>query len=174
MQTETNTQSCACPPNAQPRARLADRFDVASILRDACSSRLFLMTTLGAASGQITALAANGLLAVPSVAMTVGLTMIGGVGAFLAAIEEASLDETRGRLVFAATALLSIGVNVAAAAAGLALSGAFQLDHLRYFIAGALAVVAWEIARQETISLGPGIPAPTALVGLGVLLEALV
>jgi hypothetical protein len=144
------------------------------MLCDAVTSRLFLMTTLGAATGQVSALAAKGLLAVPSVAVTVGLTLIGGVGAVVAAIEEVTLDDPRGRRVFAITATLSILVNVAAAGVGVAVSGALSLEWLRYFVALALGAVAIEVARAETIPLPGGVPAPSALVGVGVLVEALI
>lgn len=138
------------------------------------SSRLFLMTTLGAATGQIPALAADGVLADPFAVITVGLTVIAGVGAFLAAVEETELGHERGRYVFSATMALSVLVNVLAAGAGAALAHLATFDHLRYFAAAALGVIAVEIARGDAITLPRGVPAPAFVIVVGVLVEALV
>lgn len=132
------------------------------------------MTTLAAATGQMSALAAEGLLAHPAVALTVGLTVVAGVGAFVTALEEASLRTARGRRVFAATAALSILVNVAAAGAGVALGALVGMEHLRVFAALALGAVAWEVAMASDLRLPRGVPVPAALVVLGVVVEVVV
>jgi hypothetical protein len=143
------------------------------VVKDALQSRLFLMTVLGAATGQVSALAAQGALARPSVAATVGVTVVGGVGAICAALEEARLDTPWGRRVFAAAAVLSIGANVAAAAAGLAFAEAASVDGLRYVVAGAILAVAVEVGRGEPIDLPHSVPAPAAVVGVGLALQVL-
>lgn len=137
-------------------------------------SRLFLMTTLGAATGQISVLAANGVLVDPAVVVTVGLTVVAGVGSFLAAVEETRLDHERGRIVFTATMGLSVLVNVAAAGAGAIAAHAVTFEHLRYFAAAALGVIAFEIARDQAVTLPRGVPAPAFVIVLGVLVEAFV
>lgn len=144
------------------------------LLKDAVSSRMFLMTTLGAATGQVPLLAAEGSLASPGVVVTVGLTLVAGVGAFLAAIDEAQLGQPRGRRVFTATALLSILANVAAAGVGVAFAQLVTIEHVRYFAALALGVVAVEIASQRSLSLPHGVPVPGALVAVGLVVEVLV
>lgn len=158
----------------EPERQRACRSRLVHVVKDAISSRLFLMTTLGAATGQIPALAADGLLASPAVVVTVGLTVVAGVGAFLAAIEESTLETQRGRRVFTATAILSILANVAAAGIGIAISQVASLEHMRYFAALALGAIAFEIARGQAIHLPRGVPAPAALIVAGVLVEALV
>ncbi len=173
MNEEPTSQCYACPVDAPANTEGA-RPRLGAILEDAMSSRLFLMTTLGAATGQIPALAADGVLADPYVVVTVGLTIIAGVGAFLAAIEETELSHERGRYVFSATMGLSMLVNVAAAGAGAALAHLLAFEHIRYFAAAALAVIALEIARGQTVSLPTGVPAPAFVIGLGVVVEALV
>lgn len=144
------------------------------VLRAALSSRLFLMTTLAAATGQVSLLAAEGALASPGVVVTVGLTVVAGVGAFLTAIEEARLGDARGRRVFTATAVLSILVNVAAAGVGVAFAQLVTVEHARYFAALALGLIAVEIASQRTLTLPHGVPLPGVLVVVGVLVEVLV
>jgi hypothetical protein len=173
MQTEQTSQSYERrdgPLNALPQLGLSRKMPV---LRDAVSSRLFLMTTLGAATGQVSILAAEGSLASPGVVVTAGLTLVAGVGAFLAAIDEARLDEARGRRVFAATALVSIVANVAAAGVGVAFAQLVSIEHVRYFAALALGAVAVEIASQRSLEPA-GVPLPCALVVVGVLVEVLV
>lgn len=175
MHQEPTSQRCARPSKTRPDPDQSDkRSKLASVLHEAVSSRLFLMTTMGAATGQIPALAADGLLASPAVVLTVGLTVVAGVGAFLAALEEASLSDPRGRRVFGATALLSILVNVAAAGLGVAISQVTSFEHLRLFAALALGVIAWEIAQGESLRLGQRVPVPGLLIGVGVLVEVLV
>lgn len=175
MQEEQPSQSSA-RRTVEPDAAAAPSQDrrFLGLCKDAISSRLFLMTTLGALSGQIPALAAQGVLSSPSVVFTVGLTVVAGVGAFMAALDEARLDHARGRRVYTATALLSIVTNVAAAGVGLAVSQVVTLEHVRYFVALALALVAVEIASQRALTLPRGVPVPGVLVVGGVLLEALV
>lgn len=175
MHQEATSQRCLRPldENASDPDQSTHRSGVIGVLKEALSSRLFLMTTLGAATGQIPALAADGLLASPAVVITVGLTVVAGVGAFLAAIEETTLTSARGRRVFGATALLSILANVAAAGVGVALSQVATFEHLRYFAALALGVIAWEIARGQALRLPQGVPAPAALIVLGAFVEAL-
>lgn len=158
---------------ASPRLE-DDRPSLGAILEDAASSRLFLMTTLGAVTGQVPALAAGGILAEPLVVITVGLTVIAGVGAFLAAVEETQLGHERGRLVFTATMALSVIVNVSAAGAGALVSHWASFEHLRYFAAAALMVIAYEIARDQTVTLPRGVPAPAFVIVLGLLVEAFV
>lgn len=173
MNKDQPSQRCACPSDA-PTVDGLCRHSVGKVVKDAASSRLFLMTTLGAATGQVPALAADGVLANPTVAITVGLTVVAGVGAFLAAVEEATLETARGRAVFTTTALLSIGVNVAAAGVGVAASQMASLEHLRYFAAAALGLIAWEIARNEALQAPGGVPVPGVVVAAGVAVEALV
>lgn len=157
--------------NVLPQLELAG---AKPLLRDALSSRLFLMTTLAAATGQVSLLAAEGALASPGEVVTVGLTVVAGVGAFLAAIDEARLGEARGRRIFAATAVCSILANVAAAALGVAFAQLVSIEHARYFAALALGLIAVEIASQRTLTLPRGVPLPGALVAAGVLVEVLV
>ncbi len=173
MNQETTSQRYASPLDASNGLEDA-RPSLSAILEDAASSRLFLMTTLGAVTGQIPALAAGGVLQDPRVVVTVGLTVIAGVGAFLAAIEETHLDHERGRWVFTATMALSVTVNVSAAGAGALLAHWASFDHLRYFAAAALIVIAYEIARDQTITLPRGVPAPAFVIVLGLLVEAIV
>lgn len=175
MHQEATSQRCLRPEDeTEPQPpEGTSRPSVTDVFAEAVSSRLFLMTTLGAATGQIPALAADGLLASPAVVLTVGLTVVAGVGAFLAAVEEASLTDARGRRVFGATALLSILVNVAAAGVGVAIAQVTTFEHLRYFAASALGVVAWEIGCGRAIELPQGVPAPALLVGLGAVVEVL-
>jgi hypothetical protein len=174
MQTETTSQRYERRDGSQDARRQLRLGKLAPLMRDAASSRLFLMTTLGAATGQVPVLAAEGSLASPGVVVTVGLTIVAGVGAFLAAIEETSLDDPRGRVVFTATAALSIVANVAAAGIGLAFAHLVTLDHVRYFAALALGVVALEIASQRAFTLPRGVPVPGVLVVVGLLVEVLV
>lgn len=175
MHQEATSQRCVRPADSHVSTQEGTpRSSVRSLLEEAVSSRLFLMTTLGAATGQIPALAAEGVLASPAVVVTVGLTVVAGVGAFMAAIEEASLADRRARRVFGATAVLSIVVNVAAAGVGLGLAQVTTLEHLRYFAALAIGVIAFEIARGEALQLPQGVPAPAALIVAGVLVEAIV
>lgn len=147
---------------------------VKSLIGDAASSRLFVMTTLGAATGQVSMLAAEGHLASPAAVVTVALTVVAGVGAFLAAIDEASLSHARGRRVFTAVALLSIVANVAAAGVGVAFAQVVSTEHVRYFAALALGAIAVEIASKQTLTLPRGVPVPGALVVVGVAVEVLV
>ncbi len=175
MYEEATSQSYVRPADEDaPERQRACRARLVHVVKEAVSSRLFLMTTLGAATGQIPALAADGLLASPAVVVTVGLTVVAGVGAFLAAIEESTLETERGRRVFTATAVLSILANVAAAGLGVAISQIATFEHMRYFAALALGAIAVEIARGRAIQLPRGVPAPAALIVAGVLVEALV
>jgi hypothetical protein len=172
MNQEPTSQRCA-RPSAALRAQETSRMKPLDVVQEAVSSRLFLMTTLGALSGQIPALAADGVLANPTVVVTVGLTVVAGVGAFVAAVEEVSLSTARGRAVFGATAALSVLVNVAAAGVGALAAQVASLDHLRYFAAAALGLIAWEIASGDSVEAPGGVPVPGVLVAAGVLVEAL-
>ncbi len=174
MQVNQTSQPHARHENAQTAATDAPQPCLGDIAREAVSSRLFLMTTLGAATGQIPMLAAEGLLASPAVVVTVALTVVAGVGAFLAAVDETRLENARGRRVFAATALLSIAANVGAAGVGLTFAQLVSIEHVRYFAALALAAVAVEIASQRELTVARGVPVPGALVVVGVLAEVLV
>lgn len=144
-----------------------------SLVRRALGSRLFLLTTLAALDGQVMVLAAGGHLAQPVVVLTVAFTMIAGVGAFLAAVEEARLHHADGRREFLVTALFSILVNVGAAALGLALAQATTLHLIRYFAAAALALIAWEVGRGQSLELPGSVPAPMAVMAVGVLVEVI-
>lgn len=175
MHEDSSSHSVLRPASdrATPTPSLGTTTGMRCTVKEAVESRLFLMTILGAATGQVSALAAQGVLARPAVAATVGLTVVGGVGAICAALEEASLETARGRRVFAAAAVLSIAANVAAAAAGLALDGLLAAESLRFAVAGAIAAVAWEVARGEPLQLPLGVPAPAAALGAGLALELL-
>jgi hypothetical protein len=168
---------------SQPQVRRDDRQDAApsfptvdrmgTLARKAVSSRLFLMTTLGAATGQVSMLAAEGLLASPGVVVTVALTVVAGVGAFVTALDEVSFAQAHDRRVFTATAVLSILANVAAAGLGVAFAQVATIEHIRYFGALALGVVAVEIASKRSLTLPHGVPLPGALVAVGILVEIL-
>lgn len=174
MQMDQTSQSYERHDGSPDTLRQLGRQRAVPVVKDAVSSRLFLMTTLAAATGHVPILAAEGSLASPAVVVTVGLTLVAGVGAFMAAIDEAHLGRPRGRLVFTATALLSIGANVASASLGVAFAQLVSLDLVRYFAALALAAVAVEIASQRTFSLPHGVPLPSALVAVGLVVEVLV
>lgn len=174
MHTEHTSQPQARRDENQDARTVPSLPQLGTLMRDAVSSRLFLMTTLGAATGQVPLLAAEGLLASPGIVVTVGLTIVAGVGAFVAALDEACLSQPRGRRVFTATAILSIVANVAAAGAGLAFAHVASLDHIRYFAALALAAVAVEIASERSLTLPRGVPVPGVLVAVGLLVEVLV
>jgi hypothetical protein len=174
MQTEQTSQRQVRRDESQDARCSFAPSRAKGVLRDAVSSRLLLMTTLGAATGQVPVLAAEGLLASPAVVVTVGLTIVAGVGAFVTAIDEACLSKPRGRRVFTATALLSIAANVAAAGLGIAFSQVVAIEHMRYFAALALGVIAIEIASQRSLTLPANVPVPAALVGVGLLVEVLV
>lgn len=140
-------------------------------LKQALASRLFLLTTLAALDGQVMALAAGGHLAQPVVVLTVAFTMIAGVGAFVAAVEEAELGDRAGRRQFALTATASIAVNVAAAGLGLLLAHVTTFEVIRSFAAAALVAIAWEVGGGQPLKLGGSLPVPMVLMVAGVLAE---
>lgn len=160
-QTETNQARAATAPLPSD----AKRVSPATVL---------LMTTFAAADGTILLMAARGSLNSWSAAVTVGLTMVSGAGAWIAARQAfGGKRGVRDQLVLAAMALTTIIATVAAAAAGVWLGDAVQLVILPRAVGIVLLLVAAEVAGLRLPRPGK-VPLPIAGTGVAGGLEVLV
>lgn len=132
-------------------------------MKRAAESKLFLMTSLPAVDGTLFALAATGRLATPAVAVTVGLTIIAGAGAWLSAREEFSGERggDRGTLLF--IALASTLLALAATTAGALVGAHVTLVALPTAAGLALVALAAEFAGARLPRVA-GLAAPTLIV----------
>ena len=156
--------------NNHPEALAADRPQLTQRVRPAT---VLLMTTLAAVDGSILLLAAKGTLNGWSAAVTVGLTMISGAGAWIAARQ--AFAHRRGfkdHLVLAALALPPIVATVAAAAAGVWLGSAVELIVLPRAVGIILLLVAAEVGGLRLPKPGK-VPLPVAGTGAAGGLEVL-
>ncbi len=126
---------------------------------------VLLMTTLAAVDGTILLLAAKGTLNSWGAAVTVGLTMISGAGAWIAARQAfAHRQGFRDHLVLAALAATTIVATVAAAAAGQWLGSTVELIVLHRAVGIILLLVAAEVGGLKLPQPGK-VPLPVAGTG---------
>ncbi len=158
MTPETETHRATAATNAP-------QYSDANAKRRVSPATVLLMTTLAAADGTILLMAAKGTLNSWTGAATVGLTMISGAGAWVAA-RQAFAERTgfRDWLVLAALAMTTIVATVAAAAAGVWLGSAVELIVLPRAVGIVLLLVAAEVGGLRLPRPG-NVPLP--VVGTG-------
>lgn len=147
--------------------------DGASGRTDTARNDLLLMTCLGAADGTILLLAATGKLASLTLAIVVGLTVVSGIGAWIAAYA-AFGGRHRGRrdyTVLARMAGISITATVGAAWLGVAIGEAVTFHILPKTVGVVLFLVAAEIWGLRLPRVAH-IPLPLAAVAAAGILEA--
>lgn len=126
---------------------------------------VLLMTTLAAVDGSILLMAAKGTLNSWSGAATVGLTMVSGAGAWIAARQAfAHRHGFRDHLVLMALAATTVVATVAAAAAGVWLGNAVELIILPRAVGIILLLVAAEVGGLKLPKVGQ-VPLPVAGTG---------
>lgn len=147
-------------PLMTPRATAAQPFD-----------QLALLTCLGALDGTIVLLAATGRMTGWVAAITVGLTVVSGAGAWIAA-RQAFAGRPRGRdyVLLGGMAALSITATVAAAWLGTALGTAVTLHVLPKAAGIVLLLVAADVGGLRLPRLGR-VPLPLIAVAAGAALE---
>ncbi len=132
-------------------------------------SRLLGMTCMASVDGTIPVLAAQGALGNPFGAATVGLTIVAGIGAWIAAWQ--AFPDRLGRRwpLLVGLAAISMAVTVSAAAVGAALG-----DHLVVLpkVAGLVVLlIALQVGGVKLPSF-KGIGLPTLSILAGIALEA--
>lgn len=133
--------------------------------RRVSAATVLLMTTLAAADGTILLMAAKGTLNSFGAAATVGLTMISGAGAWIAARQAfAHRRGFRDHLVLFALAATTTVAAVAAAAAGAWLGNTVELIVLPRAVGIVLLLVAAEVGGLRLPKAGP-LPLPVAGTG---------
>lgn len=132
---------------------------------------LGLMTCLGAIDGTILMMAATGRLNSLGAAVVVGLTVISGSGAWIAA-REAFGPGRRDARALLALAGLSVAATIAAAWLGTSVAGAVELHVLPKVLGAILFLVAAEVGGLRLPKL-KGAPLPVVAVAAAALLEVL-
>lgn len=140
------------------------------VRRDA--SNLLLMTCLGAVDGTVLLLAAGGALSSVGAAVVVGLTVVSGAGAWIAAYQAfGGRQRTAGDYrLLAGIALLSVTATVAAAWVGMAIGEALRFHVLPKAVGVVLFLVAAEVAGLRLPRPGRA-PLPLVAVAAAGLLE---
>ncbi len=148
--------------NHQARAATAPHQSEA---RRTSPATVLLMTTLAACDGTILLMAAKGTLNSWSAAATVGLTVVSGAGAWIAARQAfAHRQGFRDWLVLAAMAATTIVATVMAAAAGAWLGNAVELTVLPRAVGIVLLLIAAEVGGLRLPRAGR-VPLPVAGTG---------
>lgn len=135
-------------------------------------SNLLLLTTLGAVDGTVFLMAASGALSTLAGAVTCGLTVVAGAGAWLVARDEFGRGERTRRdgLRLAATAGVASAVTLAAAWLGASLAGAVQLIVLPKAAGLVILLVAAEVAGLGLPRV-KGLPLPVAALAVALVVE---
>ncbi len=133
---------------------------------------LLLMTSLGAVDGTILLLAASGALSSIGAAVVVGLTVVSGAGAWIAAYQAfgGRAHTAQDYRALAGIALLSILATVAAAWIGMALGDAVRLHVIPKAVGVVLFLIGAEVAGLRLPRLGHA-PLPLLVVGLAGIAE---
>lgn len=136
------------------------------------AANLLLMTSLGAVDGTVLLMAASGALASVGSAVVVGLTVVSGAGAWIAAYQAfGGRRRTAGDYwLLAGIALLSAVATVAAAWVGMALGEAVRFHVLPKAVGVILFLVGAEVAGLRLPRPGRA-PLPLLAVGAAALLE---
>ncbi len=167
------------PFGNKPRASAAiaptqseDKLGASSMEVKREAMNLLLMTCLGAVDGTILLLAASGALASIGSAVVVGLTVVSGAGAWIAAYQAfgGRKHSARDYRALAGIALLSIVATVAAAWLGMALGEAVRFHVLPKAVGVVLFLVGAEVAGLRLPRPGHA-PLPLLVVGAAVLVE---
>lgn len=133
---------------------------------------LLVMTGLGAADGTIILLAAQGVLSTLAGAIATGLTVVGGVGAWLVAREVYASRRLTGRdaAVLAAVALATSLATAAAAWLGDWVSGTLTLHVLPRAAGLVLLLIAVEVGGIRLPRIAR-VPLPAFIIAAGFILE---
>lgn len=139
--------------------------------RRSATATLFLLTLLSTVDGSLVALAATGNLSSLGGALTAGLTVIAGVGSWVAA-QQAFAGSSRKTALRGLLALgvLTLAATLASVYVGARLATAVQLHILPKAAGIAILLLAGEVAGLRLPKLR-GVPAPVAAVAGGVGLE---
>ena len=159
------------PFGKNPEARAATAPRPARAPKQAVSN-LLLMTCLGAVDGTVLLMAAAGALQSVGAAVVVGLTVVSGAGAWIAAYQafggrHRTAADYR---LLAGIALLSVTATVAAAWVGMALGEALRFHVLPKAVGVVLFLVAAEVAGLRLPRPGRA-PLPVVALAAAGLLE---
>lgn len=134
--------------------------------------RVLLMMVLPAVDGGILLLAAAGRLSSPASAAAIGLTMIAGVGAWIAARDAFAVRPwtVRNGAALIVLGLVTVAATVAAAWIGTTLGQALTLHVLPKVAGVALCLIGAEVSGLR-LPKPVGVPLPVVAVAAGVFLE---
>lgn len=160
------------PFGKNPEARAATAPRPAAQAPEQAVSNLLLMTCLGAVDGTVLLMAAAGALASVGAAVVVGLTVVSGAGAWIAAYQAFGGRHRTARdyRLLAGIALLSVTATVAAAWVGMTLGDALRFHVLPKAVGVVLFLVAAEVAGLRLPRPGRA-PLPVVALAAAGLLE---
>lgn len=146
-------------------------YNIINWLKEIVGSPLFAITFLHNIDGNLLLMSTSGAIGTPATALVYGLTSIAGVGAYSIGVNERQAGRLSGK-VLAGIAVISTFATILIVIIGSRLPLIINTTVLKIFGGAAVLLIAYMIWGKKLPSIC-GLPLPSILVGMGIIMGAL-